>query len=170
LSVSELTARLVQGESTQWARIKTHALIALLKEAGDAAAAENHTDESRAFYLKGLDLLLSSVAGVGSEMPEFVPGLEVFLASLADAPLPAWTQAALMHHYEQSGAFAKAEDALFDLLDTAPGSGEAIDFGMAFYERLLGRTDEALVNGNLPRAELEAGLAELRRRKLGSAP
>ena len=53
-SDTELMARLVQGENTQFVRDKTHFLIALFKEAGDAAAAQDHTEESRAFYVKGL--------------------------------------------------------------------------------------------------------------------
>jgi len=71
----------------------------------------------------------------------------------------------LMRQYEQQGAFAKAEDALFDLLDAEPGNTKAVDLGIAFYERLRGENDMALANGNLPRQELEAGLAELRQRQ-----
>jgi hypothetical protein len=33
--------------------------------------------------------------------------------------------------------------------------------GMAFYERLKHQSDEVLESGNLPRDEVEAGLAEL---------
>jgi hypothetical protein len=74
----------------------------------------------------------------------------------------------LMRHYEQHGAFAKAEDALFDLLEAEPGNSDALEFGIAFYERLRGQSDMALAKGNLPRQELEAGLAELRQRQAGS--
>jgi hypothetical protein len=166
LSDTALMARLVEGESTQFVREKTRFLIALFKEAGDAAAAQDHAEESRGFYLKGLHILLGTVSGEDSfEQPDFVPGLEVIVAALADAPLPARTQAMLMQHYERRGAFAKAVDALFALLDAEPGNSEALDFGIAFYERLRGQSDTALVNGSLPRHELEAGLAELRQRK-----
>jgi hypothetical protein len=166
LSDTALMARLVQNESTQFVRDKTHFLIALFKEAGDAAAAQDHAEESQAFYLKGLHLLLGSVSsGAALEPPDLVPGLEVLVAALADAPLPARTQVVLMHHYERRGDFAKAEDALFALLDAEPGNSEALDFGIAFYERLRGQSDTALVNGSLPRHELEAGMAELRQRK-----
>ena len=168
-SETELMARLVQGENTRFVRDKTHFLIALFKEAGDAAAAQDQSEESRAFYIEGLHLLLGTVAGGDSfEPPDFVPGLEVLLAALADAPLPPRTQALLMCHYEKLGAFAKAEDVLFDLLDAEPGNSDALDFGIAFYERLRGQSDMALANGNLPRQELEGGLAELRQRQAGS--
>jgi hypothetical protein len=169
LSDTDLMARLVHGETTRFVREKTQFLITLFKEAGDAAVAQDQAEQGRAFYLKGLHLLLGAVPGEDSfESPDFVPGLEAFLAALADAPLPARTQAMLMRYYEQRGAFAKAEDVLFDLLDAEPGNSEVLDFGMAFYERLRGQSDSALANGNLPRPELEAGLAELFQRQAGS--
>ena len=100
-----------------------------------------------------------------SQHPDLVPTVAAFTATLADAPLPAQTQAMLMHHYERTGAFAKAEDALFALLDATPATHEVVDFGLAFYERLRGQRDTALTAGNLPRSELEAAVAELLSRK-----
>jgi hypothetical protein len=165
-SDTELSARLMQGEATQFVHDKTLFLITLFKEAGDAAVAQDHPDEGRAFHLKGLHLLLGVLGGEEpSERPDFVPAVAVFTAALAEAPLPAQTQAMLMHHHERTGAFAKAEDALFALLDAAPDTGEVVQFGIAFYERLRGQSDAALAAGNLPRSELEAGVAELHRRK-----
>jgi len=162
----ELSARLMRGEATLFVRDKTLFLIALFKEAGDAAVAQDRPEQARCFYLKGLNLLLGTLAGAEpSERPDFVPTVAVFTGALADAPLPAQTQAMLMHHYERIGAFAKAEDALFALLDAAPITAEVAEFGIAFYERLRGQSDSALAAGNLPRSELEAGLAELQHRK-----
>jgi hypothetical protein len=163
LSDTELVARLLQGENTQFVRDKTRFLIALFKEAGDAAAAQARKEESRVFYLRGLELLL----GMDSDRdpPDFIPGLAVFLGALADAPLPPRAQAMLMRHYEQSGAFGNAEDALFDLLESQDDNAAVLDFGIAFYERLRSQSDAALVAGNLPRQELEDGLAALRRRR-----
>lgn len=163
LSDTELMARLLQGESTQFVRDKTRFLIALFKEAGDAAAAQDQKEESRTFYLKGLELLLSMDSD--EDAPDLVPGLEVFLAALAHAHLPPRTQAMLMRCYEQRGAFGKAEDALFHLLETEPDNAAVLDFGIGFYERLRSQTDVALASGNLPRQEMEAGLAELRQQR-----
>ncbi|MFN8516836.1 MAG: DUF6483 family protein [Chloroflexia bacterium] len=69
-----------------------------------------------------------------------------------------WRQA------EQAGDFARAENWLFALLDEDPG---ALERGIDFYERLRHFSDEELVQGNLPRAEVVAGLAELRARRGG---
>jgi Family of unknown function (DUF6483) len=166
LTETELLAKLIRGEPTQAVREKTLILTALLREAGDMAATEGREEESRSCYLKGLHLLLETLAReeVGT-LPDFVPRVEVFVAALGGSALPRETQALLMQHYERSDQFAKAEDALFAMLEAEPANAGLVDFGVAFYERLRGHSDASLATGNLPRAELEAGLAELRTRK-----
>jgi len=71
----------------------------------------------------------------------------------------------LMQHYERTGEFAKAEDALFAMLEAEPKNPRLIKFGIAFYRRLELQNDASLETGNLPRAEVEAGLADLRTRE-----
>ena len=166
LTETELLARLIRGEPTQAVRDKTLILTTLLKEAGDLAAMEKRLEESRSCYLKGLHVLLETLAREAvSDFPDFVPRVEMFAAALHGSPLPLQTQALLMQHYERSGEFAKAEDALFAMLEAEPGNAGLVEFGVSFYERLQRQSDAALADGNLPRPELEAGLAELRKRR-----
>lgn len=166
LSETELLARLLRGEPTHVVHEKTLMLTTLLKEAGDVAVAQDRPEEGRLCYLKGLHLLLQTLArGEASDWPEFVPKVEVFTAALRDAPLPLETEAMLMRHYELAGQYAKAEDVLFAMLDGEPGNPQLLEFGLAFYWRLEGQSDDALAEGGLPRAEVEAGAAELRSRK-----
>jgi len=166
LTETELLAKLIEGESTLFVRDKTLFLTALLKNAGDVSAAQDRSEESRTFFLKGLHLLLDTVGRQEvSVWPEFLPRVEAFVAGLRDSPLPLHTQTMLMHHYERAGEFAKAEDSLFAMLEAEPGNSRIVEFGIAFYERLQRQSDAALAAGNLPRAELEAGLAEVRQRR-----
>jgi hypothetical protein len=79
--------------------------------------------------------------------------------------MSARTHAALMIYHEQEGHFAKAEDGLFAMLEAAPDNREALAIGLAFYHRLQALSDETLLMGNLPRDEVEAGLAELLARR-----
>jgi hypothetical protein len=165
LSETELMARIIQSGPTQAVRDKTLLLSTLLKEAGEVAAAQNRTGDSRLCYLKGLHLLLDTLAGEDVfQCPDFVPRVENFVAALRDAPLPLPTQARLMQHYERVGDFGKAEDCLFALLEGEPKNPGLLEFGSGFYRRLAGLSDARLAEGNLPRPELEAGLAELRAR------
>src|SRR5260370_1236610 len=165
LSETELLARVIQGEPTLAVREKTLILTTLLNEAGEVAAAQDRPEEARECRLKALHLLLD-VLGRGEifECPEFVPAVDVVVTSLQDAPLPPRTRALVMQHYERAGEFAKAEDAFFALLEADRASREIVDFGIAFYERLLTQSDAALAAANLPRSEVEEGLKDLQRR------
>jgi len=166
MSETELLARLIQGEPTLLVESKAFMLATLLKTSGDLSAGQGRLEESRAYYLKGLQLLLDTFGrNEITERPDFVPAVEAFLTGLRDAPLPLPTSAVLMRHYERIGEFARAEDVLFAMVDSESANVELLDFGAAFYRRLLELSDEALAAGNLPGAEAQAGLAELDRRK-----
>lgn len=166
LSETELLARLIQTDPSLPVREKTLLLSSFLKEAGDLAIAQDPPGQGRAYYLKGLHLLLETLGrGEVFECPEFVPKIEQFVACLGEAPLPLPTLALLMQHYERTGQFGKAEDALYAMLDAAPDVPGLVDFGIAFYQRLSGKSDTSLEEGNLPRAELQSGLAKLRQSK-----
>ena len=169
LSETELLASLVKDEPTHVLREKSLLLTRLLQEAGEIAAAQNQPEESRACYLKGLHLLLNLVhEGDSDEWPDYLPRVEMFVAALQPSRLPLSTQAMLMQHYERTGQFAKAENALYAMLELEPSQAQIVEFGISFYERLLTLSDGRLSEGDLPRAEVETGVAELRARKMAS--
>lgn len=166
LSETELLAQLVRGEATLAVPEKTLLLATLLKEAGDVFAEEDRPEDSRTSYLKGLHLMLDTLGrGEVFECPQFVPKVEEFVVALGDDPLPLETEARLMQHYERTGEFGKAEDALFAMLDVEPQNGPLLELGISFYRRLEGQSDVHLIDGNLPREEVETGLADLNARK-----
>lgn len=165
LSETELLARIIHGESTLAVRDKTLMLTTLLKESGDIAVAQGRAKAGHTLYLKGLHLLLENP--LEDDTPawlEVVPKIEAFLEGLHTTALPRPTLAMLMHHYERTVQFGKAEDALFSMLELEPSNPAIVQFGLSFYERLQHQTDVNLMAGNLPRTELEAGSLELRKR------
>ena len=167
LSEPDLLARLMREGPTHALRDKTLVLATLLKEAGDVAAGEARAAESDELYLKALHLLLDVLArDEVFECPAFVPKVEWLLTCLQGTPLPARTQARLMQHYERTGEFAKAEDALHALIETGPDNPAIVEFGLAFYHRLLTQSDATLNAAKLPRSEAEEGLRELELRKV----
>jgi hypothetical protein len=116
--------------------------------------------------LKGLHLLLDMLGrGEVFECPEFVPKVEEYVIVLGDSSLPLETHARLMQHYERTGEFAKAEDSLFAMLEIQPANTPLLELGISFYRRLESQSDAQLADGNLPRAEVAAGLADLNARK-----
>jgi len=163
LSEVELLASLMQGEPGLSVETKAFMIAALLKSSGDVATGEGRLEVARRRYLKGLHLLLGIFGQSDSvQRPDFAPSVEAFVAALGDEGPPSDTRVLLMRHYEQVGEFGKAEDELFAILEAEPPGVELMGFGTAFYQRLLARTDAALEAGNLPRAEAEAGLAQLK--------
>ena len=163
LSESELRTRLMAAGPTQAFRDRALLVATLLREAGDIATAAGRDEEGQAQYLKALHLLLDSLEENEShELPEFVPKVDLLVAALETTALPLRTHALLMRHYEATGQFAKAEDALYAMLEAEPGNARLTEFGSAFYRRLLVQSDTALTDGNLPRIEVEEGLKRLR--------
>jgi hypothetical protein len=165
MTETELLAKLLEGEPTQAVRDKTLLLVTVLQQAGELEMMQDRPGKGTAFYLKGLHLLLEVLTHEDVfEWPEFVPKVEAFMAALHDSILPMRTQAMLMRHYERTGQFAKAEDALFAMVEEDPGNAKLLEFGISFYERLKGQSHAALNAGNLPRPEVDAGLADLQKR------
>ncbi|HUD47761.1 MAG TPA: DUF6483 family protein [Candidatus Baltobacteraceae bacterium] len=164
LSQTELLARVSEGQLAQTVHLRTSAVVTLLREAAEIGGDEDKPEEARKLYLKALHLLLEVLSQEDpAGFPEFVPGVEALVTALSAEPLPVETLTILMRHYEATGQFAKAEDALFSILDAVAADSAVIGFGRAFYERTLRRSDAALVAGNLPRSEALQGLSELER-------
>jgi hypothetical protein len=76
---------------------------------------------------------------------------------LESMDLPLKTRYKLFRTNEMLGNLGKAEDLLYDLIQ-ADYPGIRIE-GKDFYERLLRKSDQELETGNLPRKEVEEGLA-----------
>jgi hypothetical protein len=165
-SETELLARLMDAGPTHALRDRALLLVRLLHEAADVAAATGREEQARASHLKALNLLLVAFGkGEAAEYPAFVPKVEVLLHALDGAALPARTHAMLMQHYERLGDYAHAEDELHALLEADAFNAALVEFGLAFYGRLLSHGDAALRAGGLPRVEVEAGLRELQERR-----
>jgi tetratricopeptide (TPR) repeat protein len=163
LSEGQILARLTIGGPTQIVREKCVVLAALLDQLGIVGAAQNRREESVECHLKALHIMLGLRLGEETlPLPDYAPRIEDLAARLKERHLPGRTSAALMLYYESQGSFAPAEDALYAMLDADPANATAVEIGVAFYERLLARSDAELIAGQLPRGEVEEGLAKIR--------
>lgn len=163
LSDTELLARLTAEGPTHALPQKIRLLVALLQEAGEIRDAEFREEECHACWLTALNLLLNLQMGdEDCALVQFVPTVDLLREQLRDEPLPLATLAALWRHNEKIGAYAKAEDALAELLEAEPNNPDLITEAKSFYERLLRKGDRALEEGNLPRSEVISALENLK--------
>jgi hypothetical protein len=163
LSEGQILARLTVGGPTQLVQTKCIMLAAILEQLALALAAQNRASESRDCRIKALHIMLGiTLNEEPAPLPEYAPKVEVLAAALKGETLPPRTYGALLHFFEHIGDYAKAEDALYMLRDAQKDETLTEEVGVAFYERLLAQSDASLITGNLPRAEVESGLAQLR--------
>lgn len=171
LTDGELLARLTVDEPPPVVRDKCLLLAALLNQLGIVAAGQNNPVLARDCWLKALQIVLATqLQGRGEDWPEFAPSVADLMSRLQPAELPPRTHAALLIFHEQRGEFAKAEDALFRLLDSAGQAPAAVAIGFGFYQRLGVLSDEALAAGGFSRAEVASGLADLEQRQERGSP
>lgn len=137
-------------------------LADLLRLEGDIHAARGAEAEADRCYRKALNLFLEAASRLAPHaLPDEFRKIELLTERLKPQGLPPATLAALFPYLESTGQYAAAEDALFALIELTPDPTALIERGISFYERLCGKTEAELQAGNLPRDEVEAGLAEL---------
>ncbi len=159
LSVDEMLRMLHVGEYLDPGKVL--ALAELLAEEAGIYAALGQEDVAVERSLRSLRLYLEALADEDPATQQgFLARIEARVAALEGYVLPARVLRLLFRYYEGVGSYAKAEDALYELL--AAGETGMHDEGLSFYRRLLDRPDVALEMGGLPRHEVLDGLNELR--------
>lgn len=166
LSPAELLRRLTIAETAMVGREKVLFVVTLLDQAGDIHAAQEQAEMSARCYAQALYLLLELIiTDEHVSLPNYVPTVEQVLAKVDPETLPLETRHTTMLYFEKIGAFAQAEDTLFEMLNAVIGDGETtadlIAIGNMFYERLQQQSDAALIAGNLTRSEIASGINDL---------
>jgi hypothetical protein len=140
-------------------------IASLLQAEGEIYETMDSANASYYRYHKALYLFLTLI--LHEPVPDdstVYSDIDTLLNKLADYELPTPTKSLLFAYYEHIGNYAKAEDTLFDLLETRSDSERNSPLyvrGEAFYRRLLTKSDDELQEGNLSREEVEEGLAQL---------
>ena len=137
-------------------------IATMLKAEGQIYEDQGNTNESYYRYLKSLYLFLTALQYQPIEdHTQFSTEIKELLAKLEDYELPDNLKQQLIRYYEHSGQYAKAEDILFELLETHPADQEIRAQGIAFYKRLLAKSDADLQAGDFSRSEVHEGIAQL---------
>lgn len=159
LSDEQLLGILQLHHAQDW-RERSLVVAALLKTEGDVCGQEGREKSQFNHYLKALHLLVAA-SETADDFPEPIPSVAELVALLQDYVLPGHSYHALLDYYERTNQLTEAEDMLFSWLEDGDGGETAVTAGINFFQRLSEKSDVELEAGNLPRAEVEAGLQEL---------
>src|ERR1043165_1900521 len=121
-------------------------------EQGEILTLHEGSPAARRSFLLALGLYLES-ARPGFVSLDLLKKVDDLVERMSDASLPVPVLRRLFAYLEDRGLYATAENALYEWLDQDPAA--AAPEGMAFYDRLLKKTDPDLERGGLPRAEIE---------------
>ena len=141
------------------------ALIAeLFWHEGEIAAAQNREQESREAYTRALrynlEVLFSATDDTNLQ-DEVRPKIELLTQSVDVASLGAETLWPLAGYYEDSGAYALAENILLLLAGRPELQNEIRPELVAFYGRLLEKPEQALESGGVNHAQVRERLKRL---------
>jgi len=89
---------------------------------------------------------------------ELIQKTDQLIERVSGVRLPTPVVKRLLSYYEARGMFDRAEDVLYEWLDTK--DVDVPESGIAFYERLSAKSDDDLTAGGLSREEVEQGRAE----------
>ena len=135
----------------------------LLKEYGDILGEKERINESMDIYIKSLWLYLETI--LTKELPEpeiYYDRINFLIKNLTSSETETDLKQKIFQYYEFSGQYSKAEDVLFELMDS---DTEGIkDKALKFYERLQLKSDEELEKGNFSLEEVEESIEEINSR------
>ena len=132
----------------------------LLRQYGDLLSDKGKAQDSINLYMKSLWLYLEAI--LTKELP--VPGdyyerVDFMIKNLSPLEFPDQLKLKIFEYYEYSGKYSKAEDILFELVESE--FNNIHNTGKQFYRNLSLKTDDELVKGNFSREEIEDGLEEI---------
>ena len=139
-------------------------LAELLRHQGECFDYELHPEAARQSYTLALDLYLDLFAsGQNTQFADLTARIDLLLEHLDPLTLDAETQGGVFRFFDTVGRYGDAEDLLFHLADHHPTPALFAE-GVAFFERLLGKSYRYLKAGNLPYEEVKEGLAAFRQK------
>jgi len=138
--------------------VKAILLSELLQRYGEIYALQNDSAKINSYYTKALSLLIEAMlSNEQTRVEDYTPAIDSLINELDKYELSNHFKLKIFLYYERIGKFSKAEDLLFEMVEDPV----VVQEGISFYERLLDKTDEELLEGNLPRDEVEDSLAKL---------
>jgi len=142
----------------------------LLKAEGESYEALGSTDDSYKRYLTSLILYLAAADNeANARFINFHSQIEDLLEKLHAYELPVDCKLEIFAYFSIEGQYAAAENLLFELAESRSDADQPTHFtnkistiGLKFYNQLLQKDNALLIQGGLPRDEVEEGFAQFK--------
>jgi hypothetical protein len=159
LSAEEIIQLLKLGD--RFESEKCLVVAKLIKEDAEVMQLSNPGDQSiDRSYEKSLYLYLEALLAIPDfEEESYLKDISELIGKLQDYPVTQTLKFKLFRYYEWCGQYARAENLLFELVES--DYPEIRPAGIKFYQRLRHQSDADLILGGLPRSEVEEGLREI---------
>ena len=147
---------------------KSIIMAVLLREEAEIKELENGLNDNILYiFLKSFYIYVEAIIHDSRySQKEYLEKLDKIVEKIIKYELPSQIQFKLFQYYEIIGCFGKAEDTLYELIDLKYPN--ILFECKSFYLRLLNKSDEELLNGNLPRNEVNEGLDHIDRMSIES--
>lgn len=143
--------------------VKLIILAGLLKLSSDLNYIEGKEEEGLSSAYKSLNVYVKALeTDEETVIDSCKENIDLLIERVSEYEIPLEGILAIYKYEEAIGCYDKAEDALYEILDSADNSNVYVEEAINFYNRLLEKTDEELEQGNLPREEVEDGLERVK--------
>jgi tetratricopeptide (TPR) repeat protein len=138
-------------------------LAELLKEEGYVFEKKADINNSLYILTKALNLLLQSfLINPNAELNLYYNDIDSIYTHIQDYEISNEIKEKLFEYFQQIGSYAKAEDTLYELLDTIENNSKIIEKGLKFYSILKHKETLDLIKGGLPLDEVLDGIENLK--------
>ena len=138
-------------------------LAELLKEEGYVFDKKVDTNNSLYILTKSLNLLLQSfLINPNAELNIYYNDIDSIYIRIQDYEISDEIKQRLFEYFQQIGSYAKAEDILFELLESSENNSKVIESGLKFYSILKHKETQDLIDGGLPLEEVLDGIENIK--------
>ncbi|NLK94822.1 MAG: hypothetical protein GX275_06485 [Clostridiales bacterium] len=139
------------------------ALGELLRLQGKLDIHFNELAEGLFYYLKALKSFIEAKEEDGDLEENILINMEEINEEVSKYELDYDDSIALFKSYEITGKYDKAEDILYELINTAEDKEEVISLGVNFYNKIINLSDEELSKSNFSVEEAKEGLNQIKK-------
>ena len=124
----------------------------LINEEAEIHESQKDIQISKSKYLKSLELYLEGIKyGDNSIITDYFKKIKKILNKFEEQELPTEIKIKLLMYYEKIENYSKVENLLFRLLKLKENKQELVYYGISFYNSLMAKSDQELINMNLSR-------------------